>query len=460
MKTGQDRFVVPEVNFGQFVIDRMKRFGDTVALVDPVSERQLTYKQSASRIEQIAAGLYSLGFRQGDNSATVSIARQTFLEKLIVLGKECDGYVDFDSLLKHGTLQEKPEVDPKMSTALLLSSSGTTGLPKFVRLTHRNLVANMIQIQDNQQLRSGDVVVLALPAFHHFGLVGALGVGLCHGVKLVHMERWHTSSYFKNIQKYKANIIHVVPAMAASIVKFPDRLKYDVSSVRYIVAAAAPMGVNVETQLRDLFKLDFVAMSYGLSETGHNSGNSVLYHRFGSNGKPPIVNSETEEELSRNKTGEIRVRGPMVSHGYLDDEDATRNALDLKGYFKTGDLGYLDADGYLFIVDRLKELIKYKGLQVAPAYLEDIIVKHPDVVDAAVIGIPDPDAGELPRAYVVRQPGSQTTTKDIIQYVHDHVAPHMRLRGGVEFIEEVPRTPSGKIMRRLLKTRKQCLSKL
>ncbi|WAR15069.1 4CLL5-like protein [Mya arenaria] len=257
-------------------------------------------------------------------------------------------------------------------------------------------------------------------------------------------------SGFQNEATVEANIIHVVPAMAASIVKFPDRLKYDVSSVRYIVAAAAPMGVSIETQLRDLFKLDFVAIlisfsyrphtAYGLSETGHNS--------------------ETEEELSRNKTGEIRIRGPMVSPGYLDDEDATRNALDLKGYFKTGDLGYLDADGYLFIVDRLKELIKYNGLQVAPAYLEDIIVKHPDVVDAAVIGIPDPDAGELPRAYVVRQPGSQTTTKDIIQYVHDHVAPHMRLRGGVEFIEEVPRTPSGKIMRRLLKTRKQCLSKL
>ncbi|XP_052787855.1 uncharacterized protein LOC128222781 [Mya arenaria] len=150
----------------------------------------------------------------------------------------------------------------------------------------------------------------------------------------------------------------------------------------------------------------------------------------------------------------------MVTPGYLNDDVATRLTFDQNRFFKTGDIGYLDSDGFLFIVDRLKELIKYKGLQVAPAYLEDIIVKHPGVADAAVIGIPDPDAGELPRAYVVRQTGSHITAKDIVQYVHDHVAPHMRLRGGVEFIPEVPRTPSGKIMRRHLKPKKQTTSRL
>ncbi|WAR31980.1 4CLL5-like protein [Mya arenaria] len=227
--------------------------------------------------------------------------------------------------------------------------------------------------------------------------------------------------------------------MAASLIKFPERHTYDVSSVCFVMSAAAPMGVGVEEHLRQLFNVPFISQSYGLTETGYNSGNTTDRHRLGSNGVPPIgtnlkiFDPETDEELPRNKTGEIRVKG---------------------------DIGYLDSDGFLFIVDRLKELIKYKGLQVAPAYLEDIIVKHPGVADAAVIGIPDPDAGELPRAYVVRQTGSHITAKDIVQYVHDHVAPHMRLRGGVEFIPEVPRTPSGKIMRRHLKPKKQTTSRL
>ncbi|XP_045206212.2 uncharacterized protein LOC123558393 [Mercenaria mercenaria] len=385
-----------------------------------------------------------------------SFSKPNILSTMIVIGKS-NTHVQYESLFTSKRVTKPADCNPLTTTAILLSSSGTTGLPKFVQLSHVNIISNMIHLRESLKQKPGTCTVLSLPVFHHFGVHTALGTGLFIGLKIVVMDRFETGRYLSLIQKYQAKFLQIVPTMAARLIKFPERSKYDTSSVKFIMTAAAPLGVGIEKHLKEMFNLKFIGQGYGLTETGFNAGNTFQHHKYGSSGVVPegvlvkIVDIDTGEKLSEGRRGEIHVGGPQITIGYLNNPEADKVSFDKDGYFKTGDIGYMDSEGFLFIVDRIKELIKFQGMQVAPAYLEDILVKHTAIADAAVIGIPDTDAGELPKAFVVKQPGANITVEEVIQYTAGHVAPHMRLRGGVEFISEVPRNPSGKILRRFLR---------
>ncbi|XP_060552027.1 uncharacterized protein LOC132713440 [Ruditapes philippinarum] len=386
-----------------------------------------------------------------------SFSKPNILSAIIVIGDNNTSHIQYESLFTSGSVTTATDDNPRTTASILLSSSGTTGLPKFVRLSHINIISNMIHLRDSLQQKPGTCTVLSLPVFHHFGVHTALGAGLFMGLKIVLMERFETETFLSLIQQYRAEFLQIVPTMAARLIKFADRGKYDLSSVKFIMTAAAPLGIGIEQHLMEMFNLNFIGQGYGLTETGFNSGNTKQHYKKGSSGVIPkgvilkIVDMETGRTLSHGARGEIHVGGPQITIGYLNNPEANKTSFDKDGFFKTGDIGYIDNEGYLFIVDRVKELIKYQGMQVAPAFLEDILVKHPAIADAAVIGIPDEDAGELPKAFVVKQPGKDITVKEISNYIHEHVAPHMRLRGGVEFISEVPRNPSGKILRRFLR---------
>ncbi|KAL4219667.1 hypothetical protein ACF0H5_022239 [Mactra antiquata] len=514
---------IPRVNLAQFHLDNMDRFGDLVALVDANTNKQYTYCEVKDRIQRLAAGYKNLGLREGDvlcaltyntieypiiwfaanllgatfqtasplytdeelerrfcecsakflvtipellpriktiniNIKKRNMSNKNILNKIIVIGTS-DEFISYDSLYSNERVTKPADIDPMNTASILLSSSGTTGLPKFVRLSHVNFASNVIHIKRTIPIKTGDCTILALPVFHHFGAFGALCSLMYVGLKLVVMEKFDVPQYLNLIQAYKANFLQMVPTMGARLVKYPQRHKYDISSVKYIMTAAAPLGIELEKQLREMFKLPFIGQGYGLTETGYNCGNTVDRYRSGSSGVVPkgviikVVDPDTGKVVPNNTRGEILVGGPQITIGYLNNPKANKESFDENGFFKTGDVGYFDDDGFIYIVDRIKELIKYKGLQVAPAILEDILVKHEAIADAAVIGIPDPDAGELPKAFVVVLPGHNVTPQEIVKYVEGHVSSYMRLRGGVEFIDQIPRNPSGKILRRFLRDR-------
>lgn len=507
-------------NLAEFQINEMRKYGDSVALTDADTNQSYTYADVIDRIQRLAAGLKSIGLRQGDVLCALSfntieypvvwyavnmlgatfmtaspeytdedlkrrftecatkflvttppLARrmqnllcwsnpknQEFLKTFIVFG-EADRCFPYSTLFSRGRLLYPTQVDSATSVALLLSSSGTSGLPKFVQLTHTNLIANLHQIRELYQHRPGMVAILSLPMFHAYGLHCAMGAGLYNGIKFIVMKRFLLEEFMTLIKKHKAEILQIVPTIASRLVKYPDIAKMELSTVKYVQSGGAPIGIKIAAQLKQLLQLDYLNQSYGTSECGTITGNTPSMNKPGSEGVAPqgvqikITDPDTGITLPANKPGEICVKGPQVFIGYLNQPEVSRQAFDDDKYFKTGDLGYLDSDGFLFIVDRLKELIKYKGYQVAPAYLEDLLVKHPDIADAAVIGIQDTEAGELPKAFVVRQPWSNISETEVINYIKDIVSPYMRLRGGVEFISKVPRNPSGKIFRRFLRGR-------
>jgi 4-coumarate--CoA ligase len=233
--------------------------------------------------------------------------------------------------------------------------------------------------------------------------------------------------------------------------------EYDISSVKDILCAAAPLSAELQAEFMDKFGISRVRQAYGMSElspgvtigptTEPKSGSCGI---LVPNTELKLVNEE-RMELGLGETGEIAVRGPQVMKGYLNNIKATKEMIDEDGWLYTGDIGKMDDEGHLYVVDRLKELIKYKGHQVAPAELEGILLTHPDVADAAVIGIPHETGGEVPRGYVQLKPSTNPSEDDIIQFVNKEVNPFSWLRGGVEFVDAVPKSGTGKILRRELR---------
>lgn len=276
---------------------------------------------------------------------------------------------------------------------------------------------------------------------------------------MVFMSRFNAEEYLQLIQKYRPPSLEVVPPIMVMFAKHPKVSEYDLSSVKRILCGAAPLSAEIEEAVKTKLNLTNVQQGYGMTEVGVTHFNQDDDCRYKSVGKlmdlveMKIVDVETGKALGSNEEGELWIRGPQVSSGYYGLPDQTKELFQEDGWVRTGDIGKVDEDGFLFIVDRLKELIKYKGYQVAPATLEDILLRHDCVADVGVIGVPDEEAGELPKAYVVRKAGKGITERELEEFVAGQVAPHMKLRGGVEFLNEIPRSLSGKILRRTLRER-------
>jgi 4-coumarate--CoA ligase len=292
------------------------------------------------------------------------------------------------------------------------------------------------------------------PWFHVVGFV-SMYIFACSGNdQMAFLTRFEEKVFYESIEKYKINFLITVPPIMVMMIKSLLFDKYDLSSVKLIACGAAPLSGETEDQVKKKFNNGLIIhQGYGMSETTYGVIGTYQISKPGSVGEPVQgiyvkVIDESGKPLGPNQPGEICFKGDRIMRGYINDEKSTKETIDQDGWLHSGDIGYYDDDHQFFIVDRLKELIKYNGFQVAPAELEGIILTHPKVKDCGVIGIPDDNAGELPFAFVVKQPGVDVKAEEIIKHVQENVSKTKWLYGGVKFVDEIPKNPSGKILRK------------
>ena len=509
---------IPDLDLTSFVLEHAGERADKPALIDGPSGRTITYGELGERIRSLAAGLAARGFGKGDVLAVYSpnvpeyaivlhgvasaggkcttmnplytanevahqledsgarflvtvgpmleVAREAAdkagVEEVFVVG-EADGATPLADLL--GDPDEAPavDIDPDSDLAVLPYSSGTTGLPKGVMLSHRNLVANMSQNQVAFEITSDDTLIGVLPFFHIYGMVVIMNQGLRAGATIVTMPRFDLEQFLSLVQEHRVTRAYVVPPIALALAKHPAIDDYDLGSIQTIMSGAAPLGGELAEAVAKRIDCT-VIQGYGLTETspvthcirpaGDNRPGSI--GQALPNTECRLVDPETGEDAGAGERGELWIRGPQVMKGYLNNDEATRHTVDDEGWLHTGDIGVVDEDGFFQIVDRLKELIKYKGFQVAPAELEALLINHPDVQDVAVIGVPDEECGELPKAYVVPA-GDSLDADELMEWCGGKVSPQKKIRL-VETIEEIPKSASGKILRRELKDREKAAS--
>jgi acyl-CoA synthetase (AMP-forming)/AMP-acid ligase II len=501
---------VPDLPLHEFVLaDAMAR-ADQAALIDGPTGRTLTYGQLAGGVRRVAAGLAARGLAKGEVFAiycpnvpeyalafygvsaaggvntTISplytvdelvrqltdanarflltvppfldraleAAGRSGVEEVFVLG-EGEGATPFAELLTAGDTPPEVEIDPANDLVVLPYSSGTTGVNKGVMLTHRNLVANLCQGAPALLAGEGERLIAVLPFFHIYGLVVLMGAAVWRGSTLVTMPKFDLEEFLRLLQDQRITRAYVAPPIVLALAKHPLVDKYDLSSLKSVFSGAAPLDASLERACTERLGCE-VIQGWGLTETSPvvtTNYNTPEGPRPGSVGVPlpntelRVVDPATGADVSRGETGELLVRGPQVMKGYLNAPEATAAMLDPDGWLHTGDLGTVDEHGYVFIVDRVKELIKYKGLQVAPAELEALLLSHPEVADAAVVRYPDEEAGEVPKAFVVAR--NPVDPEELKAFVAERVAPHKKVRL-VEFVDEIPKAASGKILRRLL----------
>nr|AID56317.1 4-coumarate coenzyme A ligase 4 [Eriobotrya japonica] len=368
---------------------------------------------------------------------------------------------DGSSVTRSDTSVEVNQTDP----AAILFSSGTTGRVKGVILTYRNFIALMAGLHAPQRKPDPTapdgqgVLLVTLPLFHVYGFFVVVRA-VATGETLVLMERFEFETMLRAVERHKISYMPASPPLIVALAKSELAQKYDLSSLRLLGCGGAPLSKEVVDRFCERFPSAEIGQGYGLTETGGRAARMIDLEecsrrasvgRLAENMEAKIVDPETGEALPPGKTGELWLQGPTIMKGYVGDDKATAEILDEDGWLKTGDLCYFDDEGFLYIVDRLKELIKYKAYQVPPAELEHILQSDPDIVDAAVIPYPVEDAGQIPMAYVVRKPGSNITEAQVMDFVAKQVAPYKRIRR-VAFINSIPKSPSGKILRRELVT--------
>jgi acyl-CoA synthetase (AMP-forming)/AMP-acid ligase II len=347
-------------------------------------------------------------------------------------------------------------VDLTHDVVVLPYSSGTTGLSKGVMLSHRNLVANLVQGNAQLHIRRGDATLGVLPFFHIYGMMVVMNCHLSCGAALVTIPRFDLETALRLIQDHRMKKLFIVPPVVLAFAKHPMVDQFDLSCVKYIMCAAAPLGVELATACAARLGCE-VAQGYGMTEASPITHlDPIGMSRMGAVGcTVPLtdcrmVDADTMVDVAIGDPGEVWVRGPQVMLGYLNNPEATARTVTPDGWLRTGDLGRVDQDGYLWILDRVKELIKVKGFQVAPAELEAILLGHPEIGDCAVIGVPDDEAGERPIAFIVRRGTSTITDAAVMAHLAGQVATYKRL-SAVRFTDTIPKTASGKILRRHLR---------
>lgn len=385
--------------------------------------------------------------------------------RLVVLDG-ADGHPSLGDLLAMGAPAPRVDFDPATHVAVLPYSSGTTGRPKGVMLSHRNLIANVEQARGLLGVGSEDRLLALLPFFHIYGLTVLLNLALRQRARLVTMPRFDLPEFLRIIQEHRCSYLFIAPPVAVALAKHPLVAEYDLGSVHTTLSGAAPLDGELGTRLSERLGCR-VLQGYGMTEMSPVShliprdSRDVPVSSVGHtvpNMQCRLVDPATGEDIpvpaeGTSAPGHLLCRGPNVMLGYLNRPQETADTLDADGFLHTGDIATVRADGVVTIVDRLKELIKYNGYQIAPAELEALLLTHPGIADSAVIGTLDADGQEVPKAFVVRQPGADGDALDaagVMDFVAAKVAPFKKIRR-VEFIEAVPKSASGKILRRILK---------
>jgi acyl-CoA synthetase (AMP-forming)/AMP-acid ligase II len=498
---------IPDEDLASFTLARTEELGDKPALIDGPSGRTITYAELGERTLALAGALAGRGIGKGDvvaiympnlpeyavifhgviranatnttanplytshelaHQLTDSGAKMLFtipdfldtarkaadevgLTDIVIVGESSGDEPTLADLLAEGGDAPEPDIDPENDLAVLPYSSGTTGLPKGVMLSHRNLIANVLQTCETIPVEDGDVSVGVLPFFHIYGMTVIMNLGLRNGATIVTMPRFDLEGFLGLIEEHGVTVVYVVPPIALALAKHPAVEGRDLSSLRMVMSGAAPLGEDLAKAVAERVGAPTI-QGYGMTELSPVSHVAPIDSQKGGSIGPPlagtecrIVDPETGEDADR---GELWVRGPQVMKGYLNNEEATKETIDDEGWLHTGDVAEMDDEGYYAIVDRLKELIKYKGFQVPPAELEAILINHPSVADCAVIGVPDDEAGEIPKGFVVVS-GDDVTDEELMAFVAEKVSPQKKLRQ-IERIEEIPKSASGKILRREL----------
>ncbi|MER5943017.1 4-coumarate--CoA ligase family protein [Streptomyces sp. NPDC001928] len=513
-----------ELPIHEAVLGRAAEFGDTPALVDGTDGTTLTYEQLDRFHRRIAAALAETGVRKGDVLAlhspntvafptafyaatragasvttvhplatpeefakqlkdsgarwivTVSPLLQSARRAAELAGGVqeifvCDsapGHRSLIDMLASAAPEPQVAIDPVADVAALPYSSGTTGIPKGVMLTHRQIATNLAQLEPAVSAVPGDRILAVLPFFHIYGLTALMNAPLRVGATVVVLPRFDLETFLAAIQNHRITGLYVAPPIVLALAKHPLVEQYDLSSLKYIISAAAPLDAQLAAACSQRLGLPPVGQAYGMTEL--SPGTHVVplaamqdapagtVGRLIAGTEMRIVSlDDPDKDLGVGESGEILIRGPQVMKGYLGRPDATAAMIDTEGWLHTGDVGHVDAAGWLFVVDRVKELIKYKGFQVAPAELEALLLTHPGIADAAVVGAYNDDGNEVPHAYVVRQQSATDLSEgEVMMYVAERVAPYKRVRQ-VTFIDGVPRAASGKILRRELRAPKESM---
>lgn len=512
--------VIPNTSVYDFVFGNLDQADrDRVALVELATETELSYGALVARIDSFAAALAQRGIGVGDvvgllapNSAASAVALHGILragatatpinalstvneiagqvghsaarllitapqlwDRAVAAASVAGLSVDEVLLVDDKTLRipaAGPDVDfdPATHLAVLPYSSGTTGKPKGVMLTHRNLVANVAQLHPVAGLDPDETLMAVIPFFHIYGLTELLCAALQARTRLIVMPKFDLAAFLAAIEKYRCSQAFIVPPLAVALAKDPMVDSFDLSCLRVLTSAAAPLDEELANAVMQRLGCR-VVQAYGMTELSpashvtphegrHPEGLVAPVSSCGwtlPNAESKIVDVETGSEIplpasGLSEPGELCVRGPNVMAGYLRNDAATAEIIDSDGFLHTGDLARVDAHGCVYIVDRLKELIKYKGYQVAPAELEALLLTHPDIADVAVVGVVNNRTGEeIPKAFVVRQRGAVLSKGEVVDFVARKVAPYKKIRQ-VEFVEKIPKSPTGKILRRELRS--------
>jgi acyl-CoA synthetase (AMP-forming)/AMP-acid ligase II len=507
---------VPDLNLTEQVFKFASTRPDAIAMADGLTGRTITYGSLLEQIRQTAAGLAARGIKKGDvvslwspnvpewpvvffavvrlgaivhTSNPVSTPDELAFQlkdadakMLFTVGALADkaqaAIAESKKPIELFTIDETPgiqslasiaidgdppavSIDPANDIVVLPYSSGTTGLPKGVMLTHRNVVAQLNQIDAIE-----DVVMPALlgvlPFFHIYGMVIILMHGFMRAATIVTMPKFEFEPFLKVLQQWPITSAHIVPPVVVALGKHPLVDNYKFPHLKYIFCGAAPLGAELTQAVEARLNIK-IRQGYGMTEASPATHYTVAgAERCGTVGplmpstEGRMIDPETGKDVEIGERGEVWVRGPQVMKGYLNNPEATALTVDADGWLHTGDIGVMDADGYLTVVDRLKELIKVKGFQVAPAELESLLLKHPKIADVAVIPVADEHSGEVPKAIcVAREPLS---AEDVMAYLDPQVAHYKRVKH-VAFVDAIPKSPSGKILRRIL-VEKERLAKL
>ncbi|MEH0628415.1 AMP-binding protein [Streptomyces stelliscabiei] len=442
MSHNQPRFAV--------AVHAVLRAGAVVSPLNPV----LTVEEIVKQLTDSHAR--ALVVAQPFEEKAAEAARRAGVRQMFVIGPHPEqGSWD---LLVAGGEPTPPALtaSPAEALAALPYSSGTTGMAKGVMLTHRNLVANLQQLARCWQLTEDDVLCGALPFFHIYGFTVILNSALLAGATVVTLPRFGLRPFLEVVQNYGVTRGHLAPPMVLDLAQAAEVDEYDLSSMRKAICGAAPLDEELAARAEKRVG-SVIRQGYGMTEASpgtHCAADEIFAATpAGSAGRllpdteARLVDPVSGEDAEPGETGELWVRGPQMMAGYLANPEATAQTL-TEGWLRTGDIARVDEHGNFFVVDRLKELIKYKGYQVAPAELEAVLLTHPDITDAAVIAMPHPTGGEAPKAFVVTE--RPIDAQDLLDWVATRVAPYKRIRA-VEFIDAIPKSPAGKILRRRLK---------
>jgi acyl-CoA synthetase (AMP-forming)/AMP-acid ligase II len=494
---------IPDADLAAYVLRHADRLAAHPAVVDAADGRTISYGELSAGARRTAAGLAARGFGRGDVLALYSPNLPEFVTTVLGVAmaggiattvnplytaaelatqlrdsgarivvtippfadraNDAAGAAGIEAVLGYGDLAggagpTPTDVAPD-DVVLLPYSSGTTGLPKGVELTHRNAVAHLAQLEPVLTLGPQDTVLAVAPMYHCMGLIAVVANALAQGATVVTLARFDLEAFLQAIQDHRVTSTVVAPPIALALAGHPAVDGYDLSSLRWMGSGAAPLDARIEEACARRLGCLF-GQGYGMSEAtctlsviNVNEPERTVPGTVGAlvpGTEARVIDPQTGADLDPGAEGELLVRGPQVMRGYRGRPEATAAMIDAEGWLHTGDLGAVDAGGGVRVTDRLKELIKVKGFQVAPAELEGLLCSHPSVADAAVVGVPDHASGEVPKAFVVAR--GEVAPDEVMAWVAERVAPYKRVRV-VEVVDAIPKLPSGKILRRELRER-------